>query len=317
MINYKSFADLSSDISKNLYRIPDDVDLIVGIPRSGLMAGVVLALNLNLKICDLDQFLNNYLLTTGQTRKSRNNIDYPWDAKKILIFDDSIYSGQSMRNVKKKIDSVSFNGEIIYGVVYGCEPGMIDVDICFQKLDAPRVFQWNVFHRDVLENCCVDIDGVLCLDPTHEQNDDGEKYKLFLENAIPLAKPTYTIGALVTSRLEKYRPQTESWLRKHGINYKQLFMLDMESAEERKRLGCHSSFKSQIFSSLKESILFIESDPNQAVEIASNTGKPVLDFSSQLFVLSQGKVYMLNQIRKNYFNFHNRILFKLKNKLRR
>ena len=48
----------------------------------------------------------------------------------------------------------------------------------------------------------MDIDGVLCADPTPEENDDGEKYRHFLLNAPPLFIPKVTIGTLVTSRLE-------------------------------------------------------------------------------------------------------------------
>lgn len=64
----------------------------------------------------------------------------------------------------------------------------------------------------------MDIDGVLCADPTPEENDDGEKYRHFLLNTPPLFIPKVTIGTLVTSRLEKYRPETEAWLQKNHVN---------------------------------------------------------------------------------------------------
>jgi uncharacterized HAD superfamily protein len=72
-------------------------------------------------------------------------------------------------------------------------------------------------HGHLLKYCCVDIDGVLCLDPTDCQNDDGAAYEKFLEEAVPMLAPTRPIGALVTSRLEKYRGLTEKWLAKHVI----------------------------------------------------------------------------------------------------
>lgn len=57
----------------------------------------------------------------------------------------------------------------------------------------------------------MDIDGVLCADPTPEENDDGEKYRHFLLNTPPLFIPKVTIGTLVTSRLEKYRPRRKPY----------------------------------------------------------------------------------------------------------
>ena len=49
----------------------------------------------------------------------------------------------------------------------------------------------------------------------------------------------YEINTIVTSRLEKYREPTEKWLKDHGVKYKQLIMLDLPSAEERRKQGCH------------------------------------------------------------------------------
>ena len=60
----------------------------------------------------------------------------------------------------------------------------------------------------------MDFDGVLCRDPTEEENDDGDKYRYFIANVEPIFKPSVEIGWIVTSRLEKYRDLTENWLKK-------------------------------------------------------------------------------------------------------
>ena len=83
----------------------------------------------------------------------------------------------------------------------------------------PRVFEWNLMHGTVLANSCVDIDGVLCLDPTDEENDDGECYARFLRDTPALLLPTAPVAWLVTSRLEKYRKQTAEWLARHEVRY--------------------------------------------------------------------------------------------------
>jgi uncharacterized HAD superfamily protein len=136
-------------------------------------------------------------------------------------------------------------------------------------------------HHKFLAQCCVDIDGVLCLDPTEAENDDGPAYEKFLSEALPLFGPTRKIGWLVTSRLEKYRALTEAWLAKHGIQYDKLIMLDLPSKAERQRLGVHGSFKADFYRK-SDAILFIESEHQQALKIAELSGKPVLCVETHL-----------------------------------
>ena len=38
MINYKTYNDLYADIIKNIHKIPHDIDMVVGVPRSGMLA---------------------------------------------------------------------------------------------------------------------------------------------------------------------------------------------------------------------------------------------------------------------------------------
>lgn len=130
-------------------------------------------------------------------------------------------------------------------------------------------------HHIVLEESCIDIDGVLCLDPTDEQNNDSDAYRRFLSEALPLHRSSRRIGWLVTSRLEKYRDLTETWLKAQGIEYGRLIMLDLPSKAERQRLGTDGSFKGEFYRNSSAS-LFIESEHRQALTIARLSGKPVL-----------------------------------------
>jgi uncharacterized HAD superfamily protein len=131
-----------------------------------------------------------------------------------------------------------------------------------------------MFHHPLLTVSCLDIDGVLCQDPSEKQNDDGPLYKEFLLNAPPLFLPTLKVNALVTSRLEKYREQTETWLKKHNIKYDKLIMLNLRNKEERQKLAIHAKHKAEFYLASKCE-LFIESDYNQSIEIANLTGKAV------------------------------------------
>ena len=191
------------------------------------------------------------------------------------MIDDSINSGSAMRQARAAVEAAGLDAEVTFVAVYGNGRSHPDADLVLEAIPRPHFFQWNIMHHDILEHACVDIDGVLCLDPTDIEDDDGVNYDRFLRNATPLWRPTRQIGRLVTSRIEKYRPQTEQWIRKWGIEYRELHMLDLPSRAERLSLGVDGRFKAQIYSRTN-SLLFIESTHHQAIEIAQISGKPVL-----------------------------------------
>jgi len=163
--------------------------------------------------------------------------------------------------------------------VYVTASGTKYVDYWYEILDPPRIFEWNVLHHSILQNSCVDIDGVLCRDPTPEENDDGEKYRKFIQTVEPNFIPTVEIGWIVSSRLEKYRKETEQWLKKHGIKYKELVLLDLPDSETRARLRAHAKHKAEVYRKTGAD-LFIESSRNEALEIARLSGKPVLCYTT-------------------------------------
>ena len=128
---------------------------------------------------------------------------------------------------------------------------------------------------------CIDLSSKLCYNPKHDENDDGDSYINFCLNAKQKLIPTRKIGWLVTSRLEKYRKETELWLANHNIQYGKLIMLDGYTAEERSKQGVHSKFKSSIYGKLDDALWFIESNIGQAVEINRITGKPAFCTENQ------------------------------------
>ena len=121
----------------------------------------------------------------------------------------------------------------------------------------------------------MDVDGILCVDPTEEENDDGPKYAQFLRTAKPKWIPTVKVGHLVTSRLEKYRNETVEWLASHSVDYRQLHMLDCRDARERRRRNLHSRHKAWIAAHVKAK-MFVESNCRQATEIFRLSGIPTL-----------------------------------------
>jgi uncharacterized HAD superfamily protein/adenine/guanine phosphoribosyltransferase-like PRPP-binding protein len=285
-MNYKSYNELSQDIRKHLPRLHEyNFDLIVGLPRSGLTPANIISLYLNVHCTDLNSLINNIELKTGRTRKSNNTIlKYAQDAKTILLVDDSICTGGSLESDLRLIPS-ELRSRIKTCAIYSSKKERYDVDLYLEHIAMPRVFEWNIFHHPILDAACLDIDGVLCEDPTKEQNDDGEQYVKFILNASPLFIPSAKVFALVTSRLEKYRKHTETWLNKYNVEYEHLIMLNLPSKEERQRLGVHAKHKAKFYKK-SDAVLFIESEYNQSVEITNITNKPVYCVDENIMLCS-------------------------------
>lgn len=313
-MNYRSITDLANVVRGNLHKIPHDIDLVVGIPRSGLLAANLIALNLNLKFTDLDGYMADMPLRQGSCRQSRHpSLMRPSDAKHVLLVDDSILSGRSLSEAMALTQSAGHAGRITTCAVYAAQNAITLVDVHLEMVAPPRAFEWNLMHRSLLMQCCVDIDGVLCVDPLPEQNDDGHSYECFLQDAYHLVIPSYPIGHLVTSRLEKYRTATEAWLARKGIEYGTLHMLGLPDGETRRRLGVHASFKAKIYREARDALLFIESDRGQAIDIARLSGKQALSFSTQeLFEPTSNLGLLMAGSRDNAHRFTRGLLHRVR-----
>jgi uncharacterized HAD superfamily protein/orotate phosphoribosyltransferase len=307
---YRNIADLNLIILKRLSVLPRDFDLIVGIPRSGMLPANLLALYLNKPYTDIDSFLNGHIYKAGERGQFFDVKDY----RKILVVDDSIASGSAMLKCKERLKEYNSDFDLKFCAIYVIPGKEKMVDYYFEVVPLPRYFQWNVFNHTSLEKACFDIDGVLCIDPTEEQNDDGEKYLDFVLNAPPLYIPGSKIGTIVTSRLEKYREATEKWLAKNNVRYNELVMLDLPDKEARQRANSHAEHKAKTFME-SQYVLFIESSLGQALEINRITKKPVL--CTENFEMIYNAESILYNIKSGkYFPFLRKIALKIRNRLR-
>lgn len=271
-MNYRSVAELNSDARRLAGELPRDIDVIVGIPRSGLLAANLLCLHVDLPMVDVDGLCEGRTLGTGH-RYKEDTLDLS-GVERVLVVDDSVNSGTQMRETQSRLDGEDLPFEIEYAAIYVTQTGYQYVDYWAEVVEKPRVFEWNLMHHPMLENFCVDIDGVLCRDPTRAENDDGDNYIEFISGVDADIVPSKKIGWLVTCRLEKYREETEAWLEKHGIEYENLVMMDHPSMEARQAAGDHAAYKADVYESTGAA-LFVESSLSQAAEIAERTGKPV------------------------------------------
>ena len=313
-MNFKTYEDLTNCITKNLYKIPRDIDLIVGIPRSGTMVANILALYLNLPFTDIGNFVNRGDLKTGTTRKCKNWIKTVSEARHVLIVDDSVSSGKAIKETKQLLVEKKVKCNCTFLAIYALNFSKSKVDIYLEICEQPRMFEWNYMHHWALEYCCMDIDGVVCEDPRRSQNDDGEKYLYFLKNATPKFIPTKKVGRFVTTRLSKYREQTEEWMKKYGIEYNELIMLDNMTAKERAINGNHAEFKAKVYKNCN-SILFFESNYEQALQICQLSKKPVFCIENRTLITSDNVIGKLKVYNKEFAVTVKRVIRKLCKKI--
>jgi uncharacterized HAD superfamily protein/hypoxanthine phosphoribosyltransferase len=310
---YRSVSDMDRIIISKLYVFPHDIDLIVGIPRSGMLPANLLALYLNKPYTDIDSFLDGRIYASG----GRGKYFTKKTIQKVLIVDDLIASGRALNEAKKKLKTVSYQYIIQYCAIYAQVNVVNLVDYYCEKINyGIIVFQWNIFlYPNIIDKACFDIDGVLCVNPPCD--DDGLKYLNYITNAIPLYLPMGEINTLVTCRLEKYKNVTEMWLRKWNIKYKHLIMLDLKTKDDRDRWGEWGKWKGKIYKK-SECILFIESSLNEALDIKNISNKPVFcieTFSMMNTNIGKIKKSIIGKLKLTFFKYFRKLYKSIKSRL--
>jgi orotate phosphoribosyltransferase len=272
LMNYRGMNELELALQTIALRLPPSVRLVVGIPRSGLLAATMLALHVNLPVTDVAGFLEGRLLATGRRRpRDRAGTDGP----SAVVVDDSVASGHQIRVVRRQLAEAERLQDVIFAAPFVSSSVANAVDLYGEIVEPPRAFAWNILHHPpLLERSCVDIDGVLCLDPSVDENDDGTRYRAFLRAAQPLFLPSAPVRYIVTSRLERYREETAQWLAKNEVQYSELVMLDLPDAVTRRALRAHAGHKADFYAG-SDADLFVESDYGQAIQIAARAGRQV------------------------------------------
>jgi len=275
-MQFVSFRRFTEDIAAWERQLPE-FDAVCGIPRSGLIPAAYVALRRNVPHLNLSDLLESVDLAFDKAKLRPIN---PAAAKprgsRILVVDDSTSpGGHTINQTRQRLGDIP-GFSLAFGAVY-CGSDTPAADYTFRRVGMPRMFEWNWFRHSHMSATILDIDGVLCQDwlKRNEQDVDPE-YVQHLENAAPLWLPQKPVLALATSRLERYRPQTERWLEKHGVRYKHLYMHPASSPGARRAASDHAMRKAEAYRKHSGAMLFVESDANQAAAIHRLTRRPVL-----------------------------------------
>jgi len=273
-MNFRTIYDLNIAITRNLLQIKKlNIDLIVGIPRSGLLPASLIATHLQLPFTDVEGYINNrYYDRAGKQTVAKDLSSVP---KRVLLVDDSINSGKAMSKV---LDILPKNNDIIIKfAVFGSpknKPG--SVDMTCEIVDLPRAFQWNIWKHDGLAKWGTDMDGVLCRDPSKKEvKREFENFVLKAETLYNLKKP---IKYIITARKEQWRSQTEQWLKNNNVPYRHLIM---KTNDYKHGDNVNAEYKVETINRLGDLELYIESNDIQAQQIAKQVSIPVWCTDSQ------------------------------------
>lgn len=286
-MKFVSIADLARTIRKNFNKIPHDIDFVIGIPRSGVLAGSIIAELLNVPLIDVDSFVFGAKPTGG--RRLRFHEESGREKQKALVVDDTIFKGVSMRGVREKLKPLDNKYDFIYLAVY-LEGPCKDVDVWLEDVrmftehfTSFVLYEWNIFHHvpSVMDQFIFDCDGVFCVDPPDDRNHDA--YIDYIRNATPLFVPSSPVGEIVSYRISKNEEITKEWLARYNIRYRKLTLFPAETRDERSNSGISPAmFKARIYRDRINTSLFIESDDAQAREIRRISNKPVYCISSNM-----------------------------------
>lgn len=279
-MKYVTLADMSRAIRDNFWKVPHDIDFVVGIPRSGMIAASIISEFLDTPLIDLESFV--FGATPSGGNRLRRHGDSGRERPRVLVVDDTIFHGRATGAARQKLARFTDRYEFVYLVVYlegpcsAVDVWLEDVRGFTENYTAFVLYEWNIIHHltRFMEVCIYDIDGVMCVDPPDERR--GQPYVDYIGNATPLFTPTTPIGGIVTYRLAKYEDITRRWLADHGVTFGSLTMFPATAYEDRAASGVTpAAFKADAYNAATWAKLFVESDDRQAQVIAARTGKPV------------------------------------------
>jgi len=270
VLNFRSIEHLNLAIVNNLDKIRSlNIDLIVGIPRSGMLPASLIATHLQLPFVDVDGYNSHrwYIRNKKVTVPS----DIPNKPLRVLLVDDTINTGNAMRNVLGSLRKS--NDTVIKFAVYGSPKNRLeDIDFVCEECPLPRAFQWNIWKHNDAKNWATDMDGVLCRDPSKRENDKGPRLEQFYRTADTKFLFTKPIKYVITSREEHFRKVTEEWLSKNNIAYEKLIMKPTGNPGGNQ---AHGEYKAAMLNQMSEIQLYIESDPKQAKVISQLINIPI------------------------------------------
>jgi len=257
---------------------PRDYDAIVGIPRGGLIVAAIIACKFGIPLTTPDLFSSSTSPASWMPQwggKSKTITAQGWRPRfnKVLLVDDTCVKGHSMRRSLHILHSHHKELKVHKAALMTTEDSRDLLDFYYKVLPAVWYTEWSLTDSKKGKVAC-DLDGVICENCPPGVDSNEALYQEWIRNAKPNVIPTFEIDAIISSRLEKDRTETERWLARHGVRYKELVLWSIQSKSE--RIG-RAHRKAQLLLRRMPNI-FWESSFKEATEIWKETKIPTLCF---------------------------------------
>lgn len=270
ILNYRNYLDLSNCIKSNIHKI-QKYDLFVGVPRSGLLVANLMALLLNKPVCTVQEMANGLPPQNGFSRKIDDKKFY----NNVLVVDDSVNTGKSINYVKEIFKNKGIDAD--YCAVYSTSEAIKHVDIVFEIVEKPRIFQWNYFNNSIINSSAVlfehiFLSGIKCPKNTNE-------LECILTSIQPVLLKNVKIGMIFTGYNKNAADLIINWLNKYNIEFNQVLFCDSKNLFSRIDYKYFKEKKSD-FSKIK--LMLLGSD-YLANKVSSLLNVPCMSFNDKLF----------------------------------
>lgn len=249
---------------------------VAGVPRAGALVAALIAEHFAIPIIDLDEALSPspYIPDQRRPHGSGDNSSF------ILVVDDTVWGGRTMSYIRSRRVP---GANVRFACVYATPENRHLVDYFYAEHPrALNMFEWNMLREPWADKAICDLDGVLSADWTGgDEVTNSEGYERHINDATVLYRPTHSVGAIVTGRVEAVRKQTEAWLRKNDIRYNELIMFPGPTSE--RDVTNIGRWKGEVYRSSSARVFF-ESDYAQAQTIQRTADKPVVWFPERLLL---------------------------------
>lgn len=294
-----TLADLAAATVELASKLPP-IRGVAGVPVSGQLVAPILSTLLHVPLWEASYEFGLRRCAHGY-RGATRHVD---ESLPMLIVDDTISSGRSLGDVRNRLSAES---NLLWAVALANPKVAQLVDFFGRECAEPHLLEWNLANTGYIRTLgypygspgagiMLDFDGVLCLDPTHfdEATDSGRAaYMAWIESA-PLGSfvpRMQSIPSIVSYRCEYTRQASESWLRRHGIQFDRLHLWgnpsDSPAGQASSRSWRAADWKGRLFRD-SDCGLFVESDRRQAQDIAAVAGKPVVCWDSRELIWPNG-----------------------------
>jgi adenine/guanine phosphoribosyltransferase-like PRPP-binding protein/uncharacterized HAD superfamily protein len=249
---------------------------IAAVPRSGFLPASFCSVMLNLPLFLIDEDGSVKPMSALSEFGGKRMEKHKQEDGKILVLDDTVYSGNSLLPIKNHVGKEDF----LFGTLYVHPSSVGLVDVYGKELPPPHLLEWNFFNSCYVSQCLLDFDGILSPNVPYEICIDEERYIEYIKNVEPYyhrLPRIHSCKGIVTARLEKYRDVTEEWLEKHKVKYEFLRMFPTERQEERDANHAveAAKFKSDVLREV-DAHFFMESEKLEAQLMRSQSKRLII-----------------------------------------